>query len=49
MQQILDFTPLRFIDAKENIVFLGSSGVGKMHLATSIDIAAAKKNKVHIL
>lgn len=41
--QILDFTTLRFIDQKENIVFLGSSGVGKTHLATSIGIAAAKK------
>src|SRR5690606_20932766 len=42
-QQILDFTTLRFIELKENIVFLGSSGVGKTHLATSIGIAAAKK------
>lgn len=42
-QQILDFTTLRFIERKENIVFLGSSGVGKTHLATSIGIAAAKK------
>jgi len=42
-EQILDFTTLRFIEQKENIVFLGSSGVGKTHLATSIGIAAAKK------
>lgn len=42
-QQILDFTTLRFLESKENIVFLGSSGVGKTHLATSIGIAAAKK------
>lgn len=42
-QQILDFTTLRFIESKENIVFLGPSGVGKTHLATSIGIAAAKK------
>jgi len=41
-QQILDFTTLRFIEDKENIVFLGPSGVGKTHLATSIGIAAAK-------
>lgn len=40
--QILDFTTLRFIEQKENIVFLGSSGVGKTHLATSIGIVAAK-------
>ena len=42
-QQILDFTTLRFLELKENIVFLGPSGVGKTHLATSIGIAAAKK------
>ena len=42
-EQILDFTTLRFIERKENIVFLGTSGVGKTHLATSIGIAAAKK------
>ena len=42
-EQILDFTTLRFIEQQENIVFLGSSGVGKTHLATSIGIAAAKK------
>ncbi|MGP4083054.1 IS21-like element helper ATPase IstB [Pseudalkalibacillus sp. R45] len=41
--QILDFTTLRFIERQENIVFLGPSGVGKTHLATSIGIAAAKK------
>jgi DNA replication protein DnaC len=42
-QQILDFLTLRFIEKNENIVFLGPSGVGKTHLATSIGIAAAKK------
>lgn len=42
-EQILDFTTLRFIEHQENIVFLGPSGVGKTHLATSIGIAAAKK------
>lgn len=42
-QQILDFATLRFIELQENIVFLGPSGVGKTHLATSIGIAAAKK------
>lgn len=41
--QILDFISLRFLESKENIVFLGSSGVGKTHLATSIGIAAAKR------
>ncbi|MCG1029346.1 IS21-like element helper ATPase IstB [Virgibacillus halodenitrificans] len=42
-EQILDFGTLRFIERSENIVFLGTSGVGKTHLATSIGIAAAKK------
>ena len=42
-QQILDFETLRFLEHQENIVFLGSSGVGKPHLAVSIGIAAAKK------
>lgn len=42
-QQIQDFETLRFLETQENIVFLGSSGVGKTHLAVSIGIAAAKK------
>lgn len=33
---ILDFNNLRFIERKENILFVGSPGVGKTHLATSI-------------
>lgn len=41
--QILDFASLRFLESQENIVFLGTSGVGKTHLATSIGIAAAKR------
>lgn len=41
--QILDFLTLRFLESRENIVFLGSSGVGKTHLATSIGIVAAKR------
>ncbi len=42
-EQILDFTNHRFIAENENIIFMGSSGVGKTHLATSIGISAAKK------
>lgn len=42
-QEIRDFETLRFLESAENIVFLGSSGVGKTHLAVSIGIAAAKK------
>lgn len=42
-QQIRDFESHRFITQCENIVFLGSSGVGKTHLATAIGISAAKR------
>ena len=42
-EQILDFMSLRFIDEKTNIIFVGSSGVGKTHLATAIGIEAASK------
>lgn len=41
-QEIWDFTDLCFIEKYQNIVFLGSSGVGKTHLATGIGMAAAK-------
>lgn len=41
--QILDLMTLRFIEQYENILFIGSSGVGKTHLATSIGIEASKK------
>nr|WP_306471592.1 ATP-binding protein [Bacillus wiedmannii] len=33
---------LRFIEEKENILFLDLSGGGKTYLATAIGIAAAK-------
>lgn len=42
-QQIAEFGTLRFLEQNENIVFLGTSGVGKTHLATAIGIEAAKK------
>ena len=45
-EKILDFKHLRFIENKENILFLGVPGVGKTHLATSIGIAAAKNRKI---
>ena len=41
--EILEFTSHRFIHQNENIVFIGSSGVGKTHLSTAIGISAAKK------
>lgn len=41
-KEILEMSRLGFIDRKENILFVGSSGVGKTHLATSIGIASAR-------
>lgn len=41
--QILDLLSLRFIEQNENLLFIGSSGVGKTHLATSIGIEASSK------
>ena len=42
-QEISEYNTLRFLSENENLVFLGPSGVGKTHLATSIGITAAKK------
>lgn len=41
--QILDLMTLRFIEENENILFIGSSGVGKTHLATAIGIEASSR------
>lgn len=43
-EEILDFKNLRFIEKAENILFIGSPGVGKTHLATSIGIENARSN-----
>jgi DNA replication protein DnaC len=41
--EIMDFSTLRFVENKENIIFVGSSGVGKTHLANAIGIEAIKQ------
>lgn len=40
---ILDLLSLRFLESFDNILFIGSSGVGKTHLATAIGIEASSK------
>lgn len=44
--QMQEFCSLGFMEKAENIVFLGSSGVGKTHLATAIGIAAARHHNI---
>lgn len=41
--QILDLCTLRFVENNDNILFIGSSGVGKTHLATAIGMEASQK------
>lgn len=40
--EILDLKNLRFIETADNIVFLGTPGTGKTHLAISIGVECAK-------
>lgn len=44
--KILDLKNLRFLENKENILFVGSPGVGKTHLATATGIESAKNRKL---
>lgn len=41
--QVRLLNELNFLEKKENIIFLGNSGVGKTHLAVSIGIESAKR------
>lgn len=42
---IQGFKDLRFMEQAENLIFLGSPGVGKTHLSVSIGIEAARNRK----
>lgn len=41
-KQLQEFLSFGFIERQENILFVGSSGVGKTHLATAIGIECAR-------
>ena len=41
--QILHFAQLQFIDKKEHLIFLGSGGLGKSHLASALGFAACQR------
>ena len=41
-RELLEFTSLGFIERNENILFVGTSGVGKTHLATAIGVECAR-------
>ena len=41
-EQIMELATMRFIENKENVVFLGTPGVGKTHLAVALGIIAAE-------
>lgn len=43
--EITGFKDMRFIDRQENILFIGSPGVGKTHLSVSIGIEAAYNHR----
>ena len=45
-KELLELNNLGFIDKQENILFVGTSGVGKTHLATAIGISCARQRYI---
>lgn len=45
-RQLYDLQQLRFMDKAENILFYGSCGVGKTHLAIALGVAVARKRNL---
>ncbi|MCX5970127.1 MAG: IS21-like element helper ATPase IstB [Coprothermobacterota bacterium] len=43
--QILSLHELGFLERKENVIFLGPTGVGKTHLAISLAVEAARRGR----
>lgn len=41
---IADLGSLRFIETGDNVLFIGTSGVGKTHLATGLGVEASKSH-----
>lgn len=41
-EQLMELATMRFVENKENVVFLGTPGVGKTHLAVALGMIAAQ-------
>jgi len=41
-KELLELSSLGFVENKENIIFVGTSGVGKTHLATALGVCCTK-------
>ena len=44
--QIEDLATLRFVDWHENVIFVGSPGVGKTHLAVALGVEAVRHRRL---
>lgn len=43
--EVLDLQYLRFMEGAENLIFVGSPGVGKTHLASAVALCAARQRR----